>query len=346
MKIVAISDPGEEEALALFHQMAASVYRDDPVWVPASENMFTQRFHDPRAYRGTHMTPVVVLEDGQPVARAVAIFAPGAQDEAGDRQGWISFFECLRDYPHAAAGVLAHCEGVLRQAGAKSVLLPKADNQLVGLLTAGFDLPQTVFTNHNPSYYLDLLSACGYEINTNIYTLYFTREAARQVHVKLPGFTTREFDRGNLEAELLVFHKLQQDIFGGRSGYIPRTLAEDRAMVQSFLPFLQDDLVIIAEDRKGNPVGLLVCLPDIYQASRGEPITRVRIISIGAIPRLTHRGIGALMGAHLMRNLLRREEYTFAEGSWILARNVSPRNLARRFRAVPGREFVLLQKGL
>jgi hypothetical protein len=50
------------------------------------------------------------------------------------------------------------------------------------------------------------------------------------------------------------------------------------------------------------------------------------------------------MGAHLMRNLLRRPEYVFVEGSWVLGWNVSPRNLAKRFHARPGREFALLEK--
>jgi hypothetical protein len=50
------------------------------------------------------------------------------------------------------------------------------------------------------------------------------------------------------------------------------------------------------------------------------------------------------MGAHVMKNLLHIPEYDFVEGSWVLGRNVSPRNLAKRFRAKPGREFVLLEK--
>ena len=58
------------------------------------------------------------------------------------------------------------------------------------------------------------------------------------------------------------------------------------------------------------------------------------------------KGIGALMGAHLMRNLLRRKEYVFAEGSMVLKSNVPPQNLAKRFQAEPGREFVLLVKAL
>jgi hypothetical protein len=190
------------------------------------------------------------------------------------------------------------------------------------------------------------LKSCGYELKTKIYSLYFTRDNVQQIDVKLPGFTTREFNRNNLTDEIAIFHKLQQAIFVGHPGYITRTLEEDRDMVHSFLPYLQDDLVIIAQDNEENPVGLLVCLPDMYQAWRGQKIDRVRILSIGTLPHLTHKGIGGLMGAHLMRNLLQKKEYVFAEGSLILAANVSPRNLAKRFNAKPGREFALLEKNL
>jgi hypothetical protein len=345
MNVIEIRDPANEKTLDLFRQVATCVYRDDPVWVPESERTFTQRFQEPQAPDASQMVPVVALEGNQPVARAVAILAPGARDKAGSPQGWIGFFECVREHPHAARRVLAGCEQILGQRGVKSILLPKVDNQLVGLLVKGFELPHMVFTNHNPPYYLDLLKSCGYEIQTSIYTLHFTRETADQVHVKLPGFTTREFNRDRLSEEIVLFHELQQAIFSDRPGYIRRTLQQDRELVHSFLPFLRDDLVIIAEDRRGDPVGLLVCLPDIYQAFRGQKITRARIVSLGAIPRLAYRGgIGALMGAHVMRNLLRIPEYDFVEGSWVLGRNVSPRNLARRFHAKPGREFVLLHK--
>jgi hypothetical protein len=345
MEIVEIRDPADEKALEQFHRVATRVYREDPVWVPESERMFSQRYREAQAPGASRMVPVVALEAGQPVARGVAILAPGARDKTGSLQGWIGFVECVREYPRAAGCVLERCEQILGQLGAKSVLLPKVDNQLVGLLVKGFELPHMVFTNHNPPYYLELLESCGYEIQTNIYTLHFTRETAKQVHVKLRGFTTREFNRDRLSEEIALFHELQQAIFSDRPGYIRRTLLQDRELVHSFLPFLRDDLVIIAEDRRGNPVGLLVCLPDIYQAFRGQEITRARIVSLGAIPRLAYRGgIGALMGAHVMRNLLRIPEYDFVEGSWVLGRNVSPRNLARRFHAKPGREFVLLQK--
>jgi hypothetical protein len=345
MEIVEIKSLADAQAIDQFHEVATKVYQHDPVWVPESEMMFTQRFRAAQTQGKTSMVPVVALESDTPLARGAAIFVPSTMCQAGHPQGWIGFFECVQECPRAAGGVLEKCEQILRQAGVKSVLAPKVDNQLVGLLTKGFALPQAVFTNHNPPYYLEILQNGGYEVKTKIYTVQFTREMAEKVHVEIPGITTREFDRSNLTKEIAIFHKLQQIIFGSRPGYIPRALEEDREMVISFLPILEDDLVIIAEDEEKNPVGLLVCLPDVYQALRGQKVDRVRIMSIGVIPDLTHKGIGTLMGAHLMRNLLEKE-YQIAEGSWVLETNVPPQNLARRFNAQPGREFVLLEKTL
>ncbi|MFC2023460.1 hypothetical protein ACFLT5_01845 [Chloroflexota bacterium] len=344
MEIMEIRDL-DKGALDRFHEVATRVYRDDPVWAPGSEMMFTQRFQASRTREGC-MVPVVALENGEPLARGVAILATSPVDEAGHRQGWIGFFECLEEYPLAARRVLERCEQILRRAGAKTVLAPKVDKQLSGLLTKGFELPHVVWTNHNPPYYLELFTGYGYEIQTTTCTFYFTRRITAPIDVQLPGFSTREFDRSNLEEEIVHFHELQQAIFGHLSDNISRTLQQDREMVYALLPFLQDELVIFAEDDEGTPVGLLVCLPDMYQALQGQEIDRVRIVSIGAVPRLAHKGIGALMGAHLMKNLVQREEYVFAEGSIVLRSNVPPQNLAKRFHAEPGREFALLAKML
>jgi GNAT superfamily N-acetyltransferase len=116
-------------------------------------------------------------------------------------------------------------------------------------------------------------------------------------------------------------------------------------LIESFLSFIDDELVIIAEDIKGNHVGLLVCLPDIYQPFREGLMTRARIISIGVLPGWERNGVGAMMVSHLITNLLKKG-YTSIEAPWILDSNKLSQNLARRFNAVSGREFALLEKRL
>lgn len=343
MDILEIRD-SNPTSLQLFTDVAQAVYQDDPVWANASETVFTAQL--PRRLKQSEgcFLPIVALDNGQPYARAVAILVNGAVGDDREPQGYIGFFECLENRIDAAQAVLNYCEQILQKAGARSFQVPKVDNQLLGCQISGFDLPHVCLTQHNPPYYLDFFTSSGYEIRQHIYSLYFTREQAEQVEISLLGFKTREFNRARLDEEIGHFHQMQQEIFSSRPGYIPRTFAEDKAMIEAQLPFIDDELIIFAEDAEGNTVGSLICLPDFYQTLGGQAINRARIISIGAIPKFANKGIGALMGAHLMKNLLHKKKYIFAEGSLILAHNIAPQNLAKRFHAQSGRRFAVLEK--
>lgn len=224
--------------------------------------------------------------------------------------------------------------------------IKNVDNQLLGLLVKGFNDPHLVFTNYNPPYYLDIFQKSGYTKMSNMFSFNFTRETSFPVKVKLPGFITREFNRENLDKEIEIIHSLQKSIFSGQHGYISRSLEEDRQLIISMLPIFDDDLIIIAENKKKEAVGILICLPDIYQSEKREKINRVRIILIGAVHKVLNKGLGVLMSVHLMKNILIKEQYTFAEGSWIYKDNIPPGNLAHRFNAKQGREFSLLKKNL
>jgi ribosomal protein S18 acetylase RimI-like enzyme len=345
MKIVEIDGPNDERGIKNFLGVATQVYEHDPIWVPESEQVFLQRFRAWKTSQKVRIWPIVALQDDYPVARGVSILPPESMDEYGNPQGWIGFFESLEKHQDAAESVLHRCEDILRSESVKSILAPKVDNLLVGLLANGFNLPQTILSNHNPPYYLGIFQKCGYQFISKMRTFDFTRETVQRSHIELPDFTTREFDRDELPREVAIFNRLQNSIFAGMNHYISRTPEEDNEMVQSFLPFLDDELVIIAEDKKGNAVGLLICLPDIYQAFKGQEVKRARIISIGVIPGWGNKGVGPMMSSHLMRNLLKKG-YQTAEASWILANNIPPQNLAKRFNAAAGKEYVLLGKKL
>jgi hypothetical protein len=343
MQVIEILNQKDQGLLELFMRVATQVYQSDPVWVPQSEIIFQQRFAAAQSLGQPFLRPVVCVKDDQPLARAVAILDADAVDDQGRPQGYIAFFEC--QVPQAGRLVVEYCERLLRERGACSVQAPRLDNMLMGLLVNGFDLPQTVLTQHNPPHYQDILLSQGYQVREYLCSYIFTRESTIPFTLVLPGFRTRTFDRSRLDNEARVLNYLQQEIFRTHPGYVPRSLEQDRQMIESFLPTLDDELVIIAEDHAGCPVGLLICLPDIYQAFRGRLVDSARLISIGAIPRLAYKGIGVLMGTHLARTLLAKGYHTM-EASWIRESNVMPKNLAKRFKGQPGREFALFEKSL
>jgi GNAT superfamily N-acetyltransferase len=345
MEILEINDLTEERKIELFLAVAKEVYKDDPIWVPESEQAFMQRLKSWKTSGSVKMRPLVALEDNHPVARGAVILAPQALDDNGNPQGWIGFFEALQENQDAAETILHKCEDILSIAGAKSILTPKVDNLLVGLLMNGFTMPHTVLTNYNPPYYSDIFHRSGYDVDSTLHTFNFMRATVNRAEVKLPGFITREFDKNQLPREIKIFNQLQNSIFTGANRYIPRTFSEDQELVQSFLPFLDEELVIIAEDEKGQAVGLLICLPDFYQALKGSKIDHARIISVGVKTDWKKKGVGAMMGSHLMRNLIIKG-YQTAEASLVLDRNIPPHNLVKRFNATSGKEYALFRKKL
>jgi len=340
-------DRESPQALARFKTVATEVYKADPIWAPASEA--TLDGHWATATPASHLLfqPLLSEDEGEPIARAVGILKRGAVDAAGHPQGYVGFFECLPDRQDAALAILETCDALLRDCGAHSVQAPKADNQLFGCQIGGFDLPHLCLTPHNPPSYAGYFAAADYQIAQTVLTLHFTRDSVGpQIDLTVPGFRTRKFDRARLEDEIAAFHALQPQIFNSRPGYVLRTLEEDRALIAGLLDFIDDELIIVAEADQAGPVGMLVCLPDFHQRLAGTPIDRVRILSIGILPDYMRSGIGTLMGAHLMRNILARPELVLAEASLILADNTAPQELAKRFGAKMGRQFAVFEKPL
>ena len=341
MDIIEFS-PADADILQKFHAVPQQVYANDNMWAPQSEATVTSFF----AGAGKiFIRPLLCIRGDIPVARAVAIFHPDAVDEKMRPQGYIGFFECLEPYRDAGQIVLERAENILREQGVVTVQAPRVDNMLMGLVVGGDASPQTVFTPHNPPYYMKILQSQGYQMSERLYTYILDRSSVINFPIRLPGYHTRSFDRSRLDEEVLIFHNLQKEIFKNHTGWVPRTLEEDRQMIEGFLPMLDDDLVIIAENKDHEAIGLLVCIPDVYQAFRGQTIDRARLISIGAIPSKAQKGVGVVMGLHLMRALLAKG-YQTLEASWIRDSNIQPQNLVKRFGGRRGREFAIFEKEL
>ncbi len=89
---------------------------------------------------------------------------------------------------------------------------------------------------------------------------------------------------------------------------------------------------VIAETSEGRPAGFLVCLPDVYQMMKGQPVTRVRIVTIGVASEFQRSDLGMSM----VSELVRRAEGRYREGEvlWIWttahSRSSSPATAGRR----------------
>jgi GNAT superfamily N-acetyltransferase len=322
----------DDEVMAAFRTVAPAVYADDPVWAPASEQVIDECLA--RAAAGEVAIRALVATAGaHAVARAMAIRPPG-----GD-EGWVGLFECRGGAEDAGRTVLEQCTDWLRTTGATSVVAPRIDELRAGLLVEGVDRPHTVFTAHNPPSYLDVFGSAGFEPRTRMVAFEFTRDRAPTFRsLPLGGLTVRSPDPAHLAAEVARIEGFQAAVFGASPGRVRRTTSGSQSLARRLLPLLDLDLVVIAEDRAGDVVGVLVCLPDRWQP---PPVDRARLVSIGVAPGWRGRRVAMAMAARLVDRLL-ATGYQSLEASWIRTDNTRPLTLLRALGATPGREFAIL----
>lgn len=324
-----------------FRELPHLIYAESPVWAGASENVVSERFEDAREGL-IQMAAFLALSGDQPVARAAAIMEPAAAGPEGRPEGWIGLFECSPGASEAGVAVLESCESWLSERGMGTVVAPRVDGLRAGLLIDGFDQPHSVFTAHNPPHYLAVYEAAGFAIRTRMLSFVFTRDRVPSFPALGPsGIGIRSPDPLDLSKEFARIHSFQETVFAGGSGHLRRDRQATERIAQRLLPVIDPDLVLMAERSDGSLVGFILCLPDVWQASR--PIDRARLVSVGVVPGLRGRGIAMAMGAELARRLLARD-YRTLEGSWVLESNRRPQVLARRLGSRPGRTFALLAK--
>jgi GNAT superfamily N-acetyltransferase len=329
-----------EAFLALPH----AVYAADPCWAPASEALVAERVADAAAGR-IALHAVVATVHGRPVARAAGIVEPAAIGPDGRPEGWIALAECLPDPEARAAGVavLAECRSWLVGLGAGRIVGPRVDGLVAGLLVDGFDQPQVVLTTHNPPTYPALWRAAGARTVTAMLSYRFSRERVPHFPTRtVPGIRVRAADPADLRAEIGRVHAFQAEVFRGGAGHLPRTAEATARLARRLLPLLDPDLVLLAEDKAGEVVGILVCLPDAWQPhATGRSPDRARLVSIGVRAGWRRTGVALAMGAELADRLLARG-YQQLEGSWVLRGNRAPQLLASALQARPSRRFELL----
>ena len=328
-----------------FHQVAASVYEDDSIWVSQSEDLVNPFTCCDYELPMDHASFLLARIDDVSIGRALVLLPSIPNRSNQSLQGWIGFFEILPDQTDHASVILNACVETLQFWGAKKIIALKTGNQFVGIQTAGFDWPQTVLTPHHPPTYAEMFEAAGFTRTASMRTFELKKNLVAKIRFKAPGYRIRHFLRDDLENEIGIFHRLQKEIFSGSENYIPRTLNEDRELINKLLPLIDDELILIAEENSGNPVGLMICIPDVYQQYQESVLNRARIISIGILREHRRRALGAMLATHLSSTLIKKG-YVSAEASWIYKSNVPPQRLSRLFKGQPAREFGTFEKVL
>ena len=352
------------------------VYSDDPLYVPqlAMERRAHLGAKNPY-HRHAKSQYFVAYRDGKPAGRISAQIDELAQISEGGVLGHIGFADAadadiLGQLLHAAEDWLRE-QGAARVSGPYSLSI----NDESGLLIEGFDTAPRMMMNYARPWQAAAFEAAGYRKIKDL--IAFRLDVARpfpapvlrvaEKAVALPGLTERPVDRRNLGRDLRIIMNIFNDAWAGNWGFVPMTEEEINYAAKNMKPLIRPEFARIVEI-DGEPVAMIVALPDLNEALRGlggrllpfgwakllwrikRPGLRgARVLLMGV--REKDRGgfkssaIGALLVSRL-RDALAARGFQEVEMSWILEDNMPIIRLIESLGGVPYKRYRIYEKPL
>jgi GNAT superfamily N-acetyltransferase len=235
------------------------------------------------------------------VAARCSLWWTETPQHGDDRLGAVGHYAAA--LPEAAAQILEWATGHLTAQGCTLAVGPMDGNtwRRYRFLTERGDEPLYFLEPDNPDDWPGHFTNNGFEPLAHYYSALNTdlsSEDPRLLDVARrtadAGITLRTLDLGHFEDELRSIFQLSLDSFGQNFLYTPITLQEFLAQYQPIQPYVNQELVLIAE-QQGKPIGYVFGIPDLLQARRGQRIDTVIVKTLAVHPEHGGRGLGGLL---------------------------------------------------
>jgi hypothetical protein len=346
-----------QQQMREFVRFPWQLYRDDPNWVaPIYGDRLKLLDPDSHPFWEHAERQLFLARRGAQTVGTISAHINHRHNEVHeDKVGFFGFFEVIDDDTVAEA-LLNAAAGWLRERGMEAIRGPEnpSQNEEVGLLVDGHDRPPVVMMTYNPTYYQALIERAGFTkaqdlwawiLRTNIFDYDVQKLPRAIIRVaeriqKRPGLVIRKFDKSHFDREVDIAKAVYNQAWEKNWGFVPFTDHEIDHLAQELKPFLDPDLVYIAE-LDGKPVGISLGIPDVYQAVlRAKPqpnnwsfpwtilkllwhqrkIDTFRVLIMGVVPECRIAGIEAVFYLETARGAFAKG-YEYCEMSWILESN-------------------------
>ena len=329
------------------------IYANDPAWVPpllVERKQFVDRGKHPFFEHG-RAEFFLARRAGEDVGRIMASDDPKYNALHGSNAGCFGMFESIDDQEVANA-LFEAAAAWLRGLGRDEVMGPidYSTNYLCGLLVAGSQHPPTLLTSHNPSYYSGLVEAWGFAKVIDLFAWRLAdpatatnrlRRLANALKGKRREVTLRRGNLSDLAGDARRLREIYNQAWQDNWGFVPFTEREFDFMTRELRPLLMPDLVWLAEI-DGEPVGFVLCLPDINVALKkidgrlttlGLPVglakllyhksrlKTVRLVALGVVPKYRRHGIAEMLVLNVIEEAMVKRGFP-GEASLILENNV------------------------
>ena len=342
--------PGDD--LEDFIRVQEIVYRDDPNYVPPLRMELKDRLTPGKNPFWEHAEGALFTawKDGQLVGRISAQIDQEHLRVHGDGAGFFGFFDTIDDQEVADA-LLARAERWLAARGMSTMRGPLSLYiwEEAGLLVDGFDTPPALAMGHHREYQQRLAEGAGLEKVKDLWAWKYLvdepPQRAARAHARmkeLPEVRFRSVDKSRMREELGIVLEIFNDAWAHNWGFVPTTEAEVDKMAEDMKLIIDEHLAFFVEV-KGEPVGMVICLPNLYEMTsdldgklfpfgwakllwrlkvRGPKSARLMLLGIKQKMRGIKRygGLSTAMYAELAYRGI-EHGYEWAELSWTLEDN-------------------------
>jgi GNAT superfamily N-acetyltransferase len=267
----------DKRAREQFLRLPWRLYGDDPAWVP-NLLMLQREVIDTRKnpfFDHGEAQLFLALRDGEPAGRISAQIDRLHNEHHGERTGFFGFFESVDDGGVARA-LFEAADHWLRERGMNCARGPMnfSVNEEVGMLIEGFEHPPMIATTHALPYYGALVEGAGYAKAIDLFAYRWDIKEPPERMMKVvegtrssPHVRVRTVDMHNLQRDVDTLLDIYNEAWKDNWGYVPATRREAQKMASDLRLIADPNIGIIAEV-DGEPAGMILGLPNLYEAIR------------------------------------------------------------------------------
>lgn len=356
-QIIQVTTAAEQ---ALFSDVPAIVYANDPHWVPPLRSSIASQLAETNPFFQYGKLQAFIAVETQsttvskPVGRIVAAVNQRLIDREGENIGLFGYFECIDNFAIAqslldAASQWLRSQGMVKIRG--PIDLSTHNNCL--FLVDGFDSPPMIMMPYNPPYYPQFMEQNGWHKAKDAYAYNFPldeplpQEFEKAYHFACnAGVSFRPIHtKGkDFEADAISLYHLFNKAFSSNWSSTPRTQAEFLEEAKSLQDLVDPDVFPVAE-YNGEMIGFWMALPDYNIALKHvngklnwlgilkflwyrRQIDQGRVIAICALPEYRRKRVAlALIYLGMMGGVKKGKPYQRAELSWVYEDNFPSRKL-------------------
>lgn len=343
IKIVEVETKSQEKD---FIRVPWKIYRDDQCWVPPLISDFKKsiRGENNMLSKSGPFTLIVAYKNDIPCGRLCVGINKHLNEAKKYKEGYISLFECIDDEAVAEA-LLKFAEEWLKKKEMDRIIgplsLPGGDDNR-GFIIDNFADPTLVMNTYNKDYYNDYFENYGFHkyLDCYAYKVKISEGINERYQNLVPyamekyGFKLDKLDLENIEKDMKDIKRIIEEALPKEwNDFIPPSEQEIKIIADQLIPVADPDLIYIARNNEGRPIGFNLTVPDYNQVLKHmngrifptgflkylikkRKINRARFFVLFVIPEYRKKGVSSAIYLNSFKSVLDKG-YEYAEGSTI-----------------------------